>query len=272
MHLLYSLIMLFMLLLGNDIHDPLTASFSQATPDLSPPDWTSCTFHVRWTTSLACPHRTLTKGCSVLDPFNGQSFNFRNVLNDTTLVSASDSNYKYSVSICGNSLSCGTVNTKVAGCQEKLGTDDDTTHVTGLLSNVTVRNQGWGEWLLSFEGGETCHHNNKMRKTVIHVVCDLSLKEVYQFDFLEEDECEYYFRLLISNKTLCNSKHVRESCAVEGYDILPLSARGNMEAAGLWDGGKLFISVCQPLNLSYEGLSGCKAGASACVVPKDKNG
>lgn len=167
---------------------------------------------------------------------------------------------------CGNQKT----NVHVAGCQTTTGTS--TTHVTGLLSNVTVRSQGWGEWLLSFEGGETCHHNNKMRKTVIHVVCDLSLNKLYQFEFLDEDECEYYFRLLISNETLCHGEHTRESCALEGYDILTLSARGNMEAAGLWDGSKLFISVCQPLNLSSAELTGCKAGASACVVPSNKEG
>ena len=206
------------------------------------------------------------------DPYTGEYFNFRDIFNGTTEVFASggeSDKYNYSVSICGSKLTCGANSNskKVAGCQ--WSSDANVAHITGLLNETTVRSQGWGEWLLSFEGGDQCHHNGKNRKTVIHVECKLSLEEPYDFEFLGEYECEYYFRLSISDDSLCHRVHPRQSCSLENYDILALSARGNIEAVGLWDGGKLFLSICQPLNLSSPGVGGCKAGAGACVVPRD---
>ena len=254
---------------------PLSLISPQGIPELSPPDWTSCNFNVRWTTRFACPHRTVTKNCSVQDPYTGQSFNFADVLKGATELSSpgQDNKYNYTVSICGEGVHCGDGSqADVAGCQRQ-PTNPGFAKITGLLSNVTVRNQGWGEWLLSFGGGDPCRHNSKMRKTIIHVECNSSMSAGSpNLLSLGEDECEYYFRLLINDENLCHEVHPRQSCVQENYDILALSARGNMEAAGLWNGDKLFLSICQPLNLSSPGVRGCTAGAGACVIPRNREG
>lgn len=252
---------------------PLSLISPQGIPELSPPDWTSCNFRVRWTTRFACSHQTVNKNCSVQDPYTGQSFNFADVLKNTTELSApgQDNKYNYTVSICGEGVNCSS-RTDVAGCQGQ-PTNPNFVHITGLLSNVTVRNQGWGEWLLSFGGGDVCNHNGKKRKTIIHVECDSSLSAGSpNLLSLGEDECEYYFRLLFYDESLCHEVHPSQSCALENYDILALSARGNMEAAGLWNGDKLFLSICQPLNLSSPGVRDCTAGAGACVIPRNRQG
>ena len=223
---------------------------------------------------FACPLKTVNKNCTVLDPYTGESFNFADILNGTTEVSTvndgQSNRYDYNVSICGNGLHCGGTDRKgVAGCQWQRG-KSNTAKVTGLLSNVVVHNQGWGEWLLSFEGGDPCQIEGKTMKTVIHIECNPLLTETYKFERLGQDGCEHYFRLSITNESLCHEVHPSQSCAQENYNILALSARGNMEAAGLWNGGRLFLSVCQPLNLSSSDVRGCKAGASACVITADR--
>ena len=205
--------------------------------------------------------------CTTRDPLSGAIFNISEMLGGKPKYSASSDQYKYTLNVCGKEeMPCGGRNaTGIAGCQTK-SEGGSSPVITGLLAHNSVYNQGWGDWLVTFQGGDRCQ-NSLQRTTYVHILCDESLKgKDPVLEYLEEDQCKYYFRLSMYNETVCHSIRPAEACTLEGYNLLPLSTLGNIQAAGIWEDGKhMYFSICQPLNLSSSSVSGCEPHSLACL-------
>ena len=125
-----------------------------------------------------------------------------------------------------------------------------------------------------FRDGDKCEDGKNKRSTYVHVICNKEFEgKKSKLEYLNDDRCEYYFRLSMYNSTVCHGIQPAEVCSLDGYNLLPLASLGNLPlaslgnilAVGIWDPReKLYFSICQPLNLSVT-LTGCQAHSLACL-------
>ena len=150
-----------------------------------------------------------------------------------------------------------------AGCQIKTS-DKSFSHALGMANTSTIYSRGWGDWTLNFTGGDSCHKVNRPRTTEVHIQCK-SGQDKPSLEFLSEDTCKYYFRLTFYDKDICHDIKTVEVCTIKGYDLIPLTILGNIEAVGL-SNWHLYFALCQSLNLSQPTVSKCDAYSGACAM------
>jgi insulin-like growth factor 2 receptor len=239
---------------------------AESTPELSTPDLTDCRFHIRWRTRYACSISSAQEGCKTRDPVSGAIFNIGEMIGKTTFNNIVSDVHSFHINVCGkDSITCGDGKNHVAGCQTKKS-DSTSPTVMGLTSSNRVYNQDWGDWSVVFRDGDKCEDGKNKRSTYVHVICNKEFEgKKSKLEYLNDDRCEYYFRLSMYNSTVCHGIQPAEVCSLDGYNLLPLASLGNILAVGIWDPReKLYFSICQPLNLSVT-LTGCQAHSLACL-------
>ena len=123
-----------------------------------------------------------------------------------------------------------------------------------------------GSIVLTYKDGSVCHHNNRARVMELTFECDRENASRGVPHFRGETECLYRFFW----PTVLVCKPITIDCIAEGgkYDLRPLfttTRNWHIQNSEVYKDRDLYISVCQPLNVSA--LTGnCADGAAACVI------
>ena len=123
--------------------------------------------------------------------------------------------------------------------------------------------------MLTYKGGDVCHHTNRSRVMEVTFHCDAENASRGLPHFREENDCLYRFLW----PTVLACKPATIDCIAEGgkYDLRALfmtNRNWHIQNSDVYKDRDLYMSVCQPLNVS--GLAGkCPEGSAACEIYKN---
>ena len=232
----------------------------------------NCEYEMEWETAYACPivSSVTHDNCSLLDPLTGSMVNISSQLKNT-FFSVNTDHFIYNITICGESLKCGTTGgASHGGCQaEKEGGKRQFS--VGLMNESSLQLVD-GKLRLTYEHGTKCHHNNAYRKTVINFECNQNDTDG-TLKFIQENNCEYVFTFSTSLEIVCHEAVPKIDCNVPGFDLSPIANLRYLHYPIKTQGSNqllprfslAIVAICHSLNHSSPLVHNCTPGQAACI-------
>ena len=227
-----------------------------------------CQYHFTWRTRAACPitAETVINSCKITDNETSYTYDLtplHNRAKDYSLTGADGSSYW--INPCGALVDSKSCSKQSTGCQKPKGSSSYYSLGTNDTQELKYLD---GSIVLTYKGGNICHHNNKPRVMELTFQCDSENNSRGVPHFREENDCLY--RFLWPTVLACKPKTI--DCIAEGgkYDLRPLfttTRNWHIQNSDVYKDRDLYISVCQPLNVST--LKKCPDGSAACEVYKN---